>query len=551
MKVRLRAAAAAFALLALPAAAQPVTPRIPVTDTYHGVKVVDDYRWLENGVEPEGQGVERRAERARARVPRRPPGPAGAGRRDRAPRDVPVRLDQRTPSCAAERRSPCVSTRPAGSSRGSSCWPRSRATEGMRAVVDPNALDASGRTAFDWFVPSPDGARIAVSLSQGGSEEGTLHVFDVATGRETGDVIPLVQKGTAGGSAAWTADGTGLFYTRYPHAGERAEGGPRLLPAGLVPRARHAGRAGPLRVRQGAAAHRGDLPARERGRPAAPRARPERRQRRLLALRPEAPEGWKEIASFADGVVDARFGRDGSIWAISRKGASARPRPAAPGGRPRAGLGARRSRAAPGRPRGDRAGDARASTWPRRLEGRAASTRTTSRATSLEELPAPPVSAVSSLVPLEGDRVFYVESTSSSGRRAGSSTTRPRGRRRRPRSCGKSAARLLERRSRRGERALEGRHARPDVPRAEEGHEAGQAGTPSFSRATAASGFPRRRSSTSSRTSSSPAGSSSSPRSCAAAESSARTGTTPGGSRRSRTSSRTSSPARAGSSSSA
>ena len=71
------------------------------------------------------------------------------------------------------------------------------------------------------FVPSPDGGKLAVSLSEGGSEAGTLHVYDVATAKETGDVIPRVQNGTAGGGVAWTADSRGLFYTRYPHEGER------------------------------------------------------------------------------------------------------------------------------------------------------------------------------------------------------------------------------------------------------------------------------------------------------------------------------------------
>src|SRR5580700_7278118 len=31
----------------------PATPKRPVTDEYHGVKVVDDYRWLETASDPE------------------------------------------------------------------------------------------------------------------------------------------------------------------------------------------------------------------------------------------------------------------------------------------------------------------------------------------------------------------------------------------------------------------------------------------------------------------------------------------------------------------
>jgi prolyl oligopeptidase len=90
-----------------------------------------------------------------------------------------------------------------------------------RVLVDPNAMDSTGSVTIDFFVPSLDGSKVAVSLSRGGTESGDVHIVDVATGREQPDVLPRVNGGTAGGSVAWTADGSGLFYTRYPSAGER------------------------------------------------------------------------------------------------------------------------------------------------------------------------------------------------------------------------------------------------------------------------------------------------------------------------------------------
>lgn len=89
----------------------------------------------------------------------------------------------------------------------------------LNVIVNPRCIgDATcqrGQT-IDWYVPSPDGSKVAVSLSSDGSESGTLHVFDVTTRNEVDQPIERVQYPTGGGSLAWRRDGHGFWYTRYP-----------------------------------------------------------------------------------------------------------------------------------------------------------------------------------------------------------------------------------------------------------------------------------------------------------------------------------------------
>ncbi|HEY2760753.1 MAG TPA: prolyl oligopeptidase family serine peptidase, partial [Pirellulales bacterium] len=79
----------------------------------------------------------------------------------------------------------------------------------------------TGKTTIDFFSPSRDGKRVAVSLSSGGTEEGTLYVYEVGTGTKLKDVIPRVNFPTAGGCVSWNRDGTGFYYARLPRPGER------------------------------------------------------------------------------------------------------------------------------------------------------------------------------------------------------------------------------------------------------------------------------------------------------------------------------------------
>ena len=91
-----------------------------------------------------------------------------------------------------------------------------------RVVVDPNTIDPTGGLSIDFFAPSLDGRLVAVSLSKNGTEDGTLHFYATSSGKPLPDVIPRVNGGTAGGSAAWNLDASGVYYTRYPREGERS-----------------------------------------------------------------------------------------------------------------------------------------------------------------------------------------------------------------------------------------------------------------------------------------------------------------------------------------
>jgi prolyl oligopeptidase len=212
-----RCTLALICLAATPAAALPplpATPTGPTTDTYFGTTVADPYRWLENTDDPRVHAWSvAQDSRTRAFLDALP---------------VRARIHDRLMALMSKTSPSFTALYPAGA-RVFAMYMQPPKQQPMiavlgpdadpataRVILDPNVIDPSGHTAFDWFVPSPDGTKIAASLSQNGSEDGTLHVFDVATGRDTGLAIPRVQYPTGGGSLAWRTDSSGFWYTRYP-----------------------------------------------------------------------------------------------------------------------------------------------------------------------------------------------------------------------------------------------------------------------------------------------------------------------------------------------
>jgi prolyl oligopeptidase len=201
---------------ATPLAQDVVTPKADVTDTYHGVTVHDPYRWLEDGSAPAVQ-TWTREENAHTRAHL-----DAVASRPAIKSKLEALVTRGSPSFysfkARGERIFAMLNEPAKQQPMLVGLNAAAEPASSTVLLDPNTIDAQGTTTIDWWRPSPDGKLFAVSLSQRGSEIGTLHIYETSTGEEISEPIPQVQAPTAGGSLAWTADGSAFWYTRYPGA---------------------------------------------------------------------------------------------------------------------------------------------------------------------------------------------------------------------------------------------------------------------------------------------------------------------------------------------
>ena len=212
-------ASPAHSALAETAATPPQTEKIPVTDSYHGVSVVDEYRWLEDGRDPKVKAwVAAQNAYSQAYLSKLPQRDSIVRFLKAARQKEQVRygdLQYAGGLLFALKRDPQKSASSLVVFRS----PEDQASE--RTVVDLNTLVKGQLFQASWYKPSPDGTMVGMALGTGGSEDAALYVFDVATGKQIGDPVPRVQFATAGGDMAWTGDDKGFYYTRYPQGNER------------------------------------------------------------------------------------------------------------------------------------------------------------------------------------------------------------------------------------------------------------------------------------------------------------------------------------------
>lgn len=192
----------------------PVFPAGNTVDVIQGTPVKDPYRALENADDPKVKAwSDAENVRTRAYLDALPGRAAVSAKLMRLIKNASPfygRLQARGPRIFAIYEDP-AKQQPWLVTLAASGDPATRTS-----LIDPNVLDPAGHIAIDWYVASQDGSKVAVSLSSNGSEDGTLHIYDVATAKEIDAPISRVQYPTGGGAVAWSADGKGFWYTRYP-----------------------------------------------------------------------------------------------------------------------------------------------------------------------------------------------------------------------------------------------------------------------------------------------------------------------------------------------
>ena len=182
----------------------------PQAEFLHGTRIVDNYRWLENGGTPETQKwVAEEMAYTRSLLDPLP------GREHIHKRLTELlSIGSVTPPAIAGKH--YFYTKREGMQNQPILYVRDELEGPDRVLVDANQLAADGTIALDWFQPSENGKYVAYGLSQSGSEMSTLHIIET----KTGTVLPDTIERTRAASIAWKRNNSGFYYTRYPKKGD-------------------------------------------------------------------------------------------------------------------------------------------------------------------------------------------------------------------------------------------------------------------------------------------------------------------------------------------
>jgi prolyl oligopeptidase len=182
----------------------PEAVRGNVVDDYHGHKVADPYRWLEDVDAPETLAW------VKAQNALTLPFLAALPEREAIRQRLTALWNYERYELPERRAGKLLFRKNDGLQNQSVLY--------VQDSADPNTLSADGTVALTQWKLSPDGRWLAYGTAGAGSDWNEFRVRDVASGKDTADVLGRIKFS----SIEWTADSQGFFYSRYPAAPKQA-----------------------------------------------------------------------------------------------------------------------------------------------------------------------------------------------------------------------------------------------------------------------------------------------------------------------------------------
>jgi len=198
----------------------PRTRREDIVDSYHGVNVEDPYRWLEDLSDPEVQAWIDEQNKLTDSILN-----SYTGRKKVLERTAELLKHETISNLVIRETNQGVRFfflyKDPSISQPVLCYQDGE--DGKRIeIVNPLDIKSDGSMSIDSThgpYPSWDGRYIAYSVSEFGTEDSTLHVYDILTSKALNDIIPK----TRWVDLAWNNENTGFYYTRYPLPGTVSE----------------------------------------------------------------------------------------------------------------------------------------------------------------------------------------------------------------------------------------------------------------------------------------------------------------------------------------
>ena len=189
-----------------PTLTYPVPRKGDVVEDYHGTKVADPYRWMED------LDARETADWVAAENAVTEPHLARLPLRQHFNQRLTELWNYPRVSIPSVKSGQLFYTRNTGLQRQAPLFMRAGWTAPPTLVIDPNVISEDGTLSLAQYDPSPDAKLLAYGLAEGGADWRTIKVRDIGTGKDLSDDVKWMRFS----DISWTKDSKGFYYSRYP-----------------------------------------------------------------------------------------------------------------------------------------------------------------------------------------------------------------------------------------------------------------------------------------------------------------------------------------------